>query len=318
MTSIHDEVIREQLQFVIQGTNFEEYGKCYKGKVRDNYVLGDTRIIVTSDRLSCFDVVVAHIPFKGEVLNRLAVFWFDKSSSIIQNHLIDNPDPNVMIVKNCEVLPVEVVVRRYLAGSAWRSYKAGEAVSGIRFPSGMKEYQELPQLVLTPSTKAELGEHDEPISEDEIIAKGIVDQKLWAEIRETAFALFNLGEKRAKEHGLLLVDTKYEFGMKNGKLMLVDEIHTLDSSRYWVRGTYQTRVDQGQSPEMLDKEPARQWLLSVGFSGKGTPPVFSNDKRIEISRHYISSFERISGLSFDGKAEDPTSRIQENLKKYFG
>ena len=181
---VSDTQIREQLEYVLKGADFPELGKCYRGKVRDNYVMGDKRIIVTSDRLSCFDVVVAHIPFKGEVLNRLAVHWFGKTMDIVRNHLIDNPDPNVMIVENCEVLPIEVIVRSYLAGSAWRSYKVGETVSGIRFPVGMKEYQKLPELVLTPSTKAEQGAHDETVSEEYLISSGTVERKLWEQIHK--------------------------------------------------------------------------------------------------------------------------------------
>ncbi len=307
------QIIRNQLPHVFRQADIPELGDCYRGKVRDNYLRGDQRIIVTSDRLSCFDVVVAHIPFKGEVLNRLAVYWFGATSSICPNHLIATPDPNVMVVANCDVLPVEVVVRRYLAGSAWRAYDAGQAVSGITLPKGLTEYCRLPDLLMTPSTKAAHGTHDEPISEDEILRKGIVDRSLWAEIRERSFLLFKYGEKLAAERGLLLVDTKYEFGLKNGELILVDEIHTLDSSRYWVGATYEERVSSGLAPEMLDKEPARQWLLNQGYSGDGKPPVFSDEKCVEIAEHYIHSFRQISRMSFAPAAGDPIQRIRENL-----
>lgn len=309
------ELIKGQLPHVLRQVDIPELGECYRGKVRDNYRRGDRRIIVTTDRLSCFDVVVAHIPFKGEVLNRLAVYWFRATSTICPNHLIATPDPNVMVVENCDVLPVEVVVRRYLAGSAWRAYKAGQPVSGVTLPQGLTEYCRLPDMLMTPSTKAAHGAHDEPVSEDEIVKKGIVDKDLWTEIRERSFLLFKYGEKLAAERGLLLVDTKYEFGLKNGELILVDEIHTLDSSRYWVGETYEERVSKGQAPEMLDKEPARQWLLSQGYSGNGKPPVFSDEKCIEISEHYINSFKQISRMSIAPAVADPGPRIRENLAK---
>lgn len=315
---VRDDIIRAQLPYVLNETNLTGLGECYHGKVRDNYTRGDHRIIVTTDRLSCFDVVVALIPFKGEVLNRLTAYWFNVTQQIIDNHLIDTPDPNVMVVQNCSVLPVEVVVRRYLTGSAWRAYKAGQDVSGIELQPGMSEFERLPDLLMTPSTKAEQGAHDEAISESEILAKGIVEKALWEEIREKAFALFKMGERVAAERGLMLVDTKYEFGLSNGKLILVDEIHTLDSSRYWVASTYGDRVRAGESPEMLDKEPARQWLLKQGYSGDGVPPVFDDAKRIELSVHYMNSYERMSGLKFDPVVGDPNQRIRENLKKYIG
>ncbi|NMC62489.1 MAG: phosphoribosylaminoimidazolesuccinocarboxamide synthase [SAR324 cluster bacterium] len=313
---IDEKLLKDQLPFVLQGCDIPELGECYRGKVRDNYLRNDVRVIITSDRLSCFDVVVTHLPFKGEILNRLALYWFRATENICQNHMIESPDPNVMIVQNCRVLPVEVVVRRYLAGSAWRAYKAGQTVSGITLPQGLREYSRLPELLITPSTKAPKGQHDEAISEKAIIESGLVEEKIWETIRERAFALFRYGEKLAAERGLLLVDTKYEFGLKDDKLILVDEIHTLDSSRYWVASTYEERVAKGESPEMLDKEPARQWLLSIGYSGDGTPPHFSEEKRIELAKHYWSSYERISGLRFLPTVGDPSERIKKNVKKY--
>ena len=313
---ISEAIIRQQLAHVLGEAEIPELGNRFRGKVRDNYRIGDKRIIVTTDRLSCFDVVVALIPFKGEVLNRLAAHWFHATAEICPNHLIDMPDPNVMVVQNCDVLPIEVVVRRYVTGSAWRAYKAGQAVSGITFPSGMHEYQQLPEAVLTPSTKAEHGAHDEPISEADIVSSGLVSKKIWEEVHEKTLALFRQGERLAAERGLLLVDTKYEFGLREGKLMLVDEIHTLDSSRYWVASTYEGRVARGESPEMLDKEPARQWLLSQGYSGNGTPPVFSDDKRVELSTHYIESFKKVTGMDFAPLVGDPLERIRKKLKGY--
>ena len=313
---VNEDIISQQLPYVLRETSFPELGECYHGKVRDNYLKGDTRLIVTTDRLSCFDVVVTCLPFKGEVLNKLAVYWFHATAGICPNHMIDNPDPNVMVVQNCDVLPVEVVVRRYLAGSAWRAYRDGKDVSGIMLPPGLKDYDRLPAPLLTPSTKAGAGEHDQPISEGDIVSSGLVRESLWEEIRERTFALFMYGEKLAAERGLMLVDTKYEFGIRDGKLLLVDEIHTLDSSRYWVASTYKDRVAGGESPEMLDKEPARQWLLSQGYSGDGPPPVFSDEKRVELSLHYCRSFERISGMGLAPVPGDPIGRIRKNLSKF--
>jgi phosphoribosylaminoimidazole-succinocarboxamide synthase len=304
-----NKIIREQLKFVLAETDFEFLGTKYEGKVRDSYIKGDRRYLVTTDRLSCFDVVVTLVPFKGQVLNQLAVNWFEQSSDIIANHLIDNPDPSVMVVKNCQILPIEVVVRGYLAGSAWRDYVAGKAISGVVLPPGMKNYQRLASPLLTPSTKAERGTHDEPISEKEVVSRGIVDSKIWQQVHETALALFNLGTKRAAERGLILADTKYEFGLYEGKLILADEIHTLDSSRFWVVSDFEQKVSAGQAPTMLDKEPTRQWLISQGYQGNGPIPKFSDDHRVEIAKHYIDSYEKITGKIFSAKVGDVRSRI---------
>lgn len=311
---ISKEILYNQLQFVLDETNFDFLGKKYRGKVRDTYSKNGNLYLIASDRLSCFDRVLTSIPFKGEVLTRLAHQWFELSKNIIANHVIDVPDPNVMLVSECQIVPIEVVVRAYLTGSAWREYSAGQPTSGIHFPKGLKINQRLPHVTLTPSTKAPQGDHDEPISETEIIKRGIVSQKLWSEIREAALNLFAFGEEVALQRGLILVDTKYEFGLKDGKLLLADEIHTLDSSRYWVKDTYEKAFVEGTAPEMLDKEPIRQWLLSQGFKGDGPIPAFSDDYRIELSKHYISAYERISGKSFQGEVGSVRDRIEKKLK----
>jgi phosphoribosylaminoimidazole-succinocarboxamide synthase len=306
--------IVSQLKYSLERTALDDLGARYEGKVRDCYANGERTYLITTDRLSCFDRVVTTIPFKGEVLTALAVNWFKKTSDIIDNHIIDLPDPNVMVVKPVEILPIEVVVRGYLAGSAWRDYAAGRAVSGIDLPKGLNQYQKLPKDLLTPSTKAPSGTHDEPISEEEIIGRGIVPNKLWQEIRNVALALFKRGSEIAGHQGLILVDTKYEFGLSAGRLILADEIHTLDSSRYWVGSSYQQRVASGEAPEMLDKEPVRQWLLSQGFKGDGPIPHFSDEKRVEIAAHYIFSFERVTGERFVGHGGDVATRIASALQ----
>ena len=309
------DTIRTQLPYCLSDSEFPFLGMCYRGKVRDCYVKNGRRYLITSDRLSCFDVVVTSIPFKGQALTQMALHWFKETESIIKNHVIDAPDPNVIIGEECAVIPIEVVMRGYLAGSAWRDYEAGRPVSGVRLPSGLRRGEILPEPLLTPSTKAEKGSHDEPIAESEILRRGIVPAALWEEIREAAFALFSLGQKRASERGLLLVDTKYEFGLLGGKLTLVDEIHTMDSSRYWVAESYSTRFEQGQDAEMLDKEPTRQWLISQGYMGEGAIPHFSDEHRIQISKHYIASYERITGQEFYGQTGDPRPRIEMALKQ---
>jgi phosphoribosylaminoimidazole-succinocarboxamide synthase len=314
---IADQIILEQLPYVITKTNFDFLGEKYAGKARDCYIDKEQRVLITSDRLSCFDVVLTAIPFKGQVLNQMAIQCFQQAEAIIPNHIIAVPDPNVVVAYNCEILPVEVVVRSYLTGSAWRDYQAGRSISGINLPAGMKMSQKLDSNLLTPATKAPIGQHDEAISEAEIIARNLVDQKLWQQVREIALALFELGQKIAAKRGLILVDTKYEFGLINGRLVLADEIHTLDCSRYWVADSYQQAYESGQQPEMLDKEPVRQWLLAQGYMGSGVAPEFTEQKRLEISKHYVQAFEKITGCDFIAEQGDPLARIEKNLKQYY-
>jgi phosphoribosylaminoimidazole-succinocarboxamide synthase len=308
-----DAEIFNQLNLTLDQTNFSTLGARYQGKVRDTYSKDGRRYLIATDRLSCFDRVVTTVPFKGEVLTKLAANWFKLTSDIIENHVIDLPDPNVMLVKDCEIVPIEVIVRGYLAGSAWRDYQAGREISGVRLPSGLTAYSKLPKIILTPSTKAPIGSHDMPISEDEIVSSGKVDKSLWQQIREAALSLFALGEEVSLTQGLILVDTKYEFGLLNGKLILADEIHTLDSSRFWLKSSYVERISGGLAPEMLDKEPTRQWLLAQGFKGDGEIPHFTDEHRISIAKHYISAFEKITGLEFSTKSECVTERIKRNL-----
>lgn len=306
--------IREYLGSTLDSTDFTWLGDFYHGKVRDCYSREGKRIIVTSDRLSCFDKVITTIPFKGQVLTRLALYWFDLSRQIIQNHVISSPDPNVMIVSECSIVPIEVVVRGYLAGSGLRDYKAGKTVSGVTIPAGIKDYGKLENPILTPSTKESSGGHDTPISESEILKRAIISESLWNEIKTAALKLFELGSRKAAERGLILADTKYEFGTINGKLVLADEIHTLDSSRYWRAATYKELTEQGKTPEMLDKEPVRQWLLSRGWSGEGPAPAIPDEYRIEIAEHYINAFEAITGEKFIPDLSDPKERIAKLLR----
>jgi len=314
---LSEDLIEAQLTYVLSVSDFKTLGDKYFGKVRDNYTRGDLLFLTISDRVSCFDRVVTTIPDKWQVLNQMAVSWFKKPEDIIANHIVDVPDPNVIVAKNCEILPIELVVRGYLAGSAWRDYESGKDISGIRLPAGLHMGVKLSHPIVTPSTKAPKGSHDLPISEAEILSSRLVEKTLWQQAKEVAISLFQMGTKHAIQQGLLLVDTKYEFGLLNGKLILADEIHTMDSSRYWLAESYEARLSAGELPEMLDKEPTRQWLLSQGFKGDGPIPYFSDEHRIKIAQHYVSSYEKILGESFKAEVGPVIPRIEANLKRYF-
>jgi len=310
---ISNDLIKTQIKHVLEKTEFSNIGERYQGKVRDTYRVGDKRILITTDRLSCFDVVVTTIPWKGAVLNALAVHWLNLTKNIIPNHLISSPHPNVMVSKNCKVIPIEVVVRAYLAGSGWRAYRDGQTLSGIRLPAGYVEFSKLEHPMITPSTKAKIGDHDEPISEDEIIAQRIVSAEQWNAIRTAALNLFSFASQEVSKRGLILVDTKFEFGFVDNNIVLVDEIFTLDSSRYWVADSYEKNIAEGIAPQMLDKEPVRRWLLEQGYSGNGPIPQFSDEKRVEIAQHYISSFERITGKEFNAPVGDELQAIERAI-----
>ena len=307
--------LEEQCGFTLQSLDLPEFGNSYRGKVRDCYVVGDRRILITSDRLSAFDRVLTTIPFKGKLLNEMAAYWFGETSHIIPNHIIEHPHPNVFLARECQILPVEVVVRGYLAGSAWRDYQAGRAVSGVELASGMRRSQRFDKPLITPSTKAEMGVHDEPISSEEVVRSGMVQAKLWQQICETAIRLFEHGTLKAKERGLILVDTKYEFGViktanSGQELILADEIHTQDSSRYWMLSSYMERFEAGEDPEMLDKEFVRRWLIEQGYMGEGEPPVFTDAFRVDTAIRYIEAYEQITGQVFKGAVGSPAEEIK--------
>lgn len=281
-----------------------------KGKVRDILEFEDRMLILTTDRISAFDRVLTTIPCKGEVLNRITLYWFEKTSAIINNHVLEQPSPRSQLVKKCQVLPLEVVVRGYLTGSAWRGYQRGEGVSGIPLKEGLRYNERFPELLITPSTKEERGHHDMPISREEIIEQRIVPETLWLQIEEKALELFRLGSKLVEQRGLILVDTKYEFGLSDGKLLLVDEIHTPDSSRYWYADTYEQLFAKGESQRELDKEYLRRWLLERGYSGDGEPPVIPDEVRLEMAERYIRAFEEITGESFTPSELDAAEEMQ--------
>ena len=312
-------ILKNQLKHTLDKTNFK-IGKKYEGKVRDNYILNGKRIIITTDRISAFDRVLCTIPFKGQVLNQTSAFWFEKTKNIVKNHVINVPDPNVMVVKECNPYPVEMVVRGYITGvtttSAWYNYERGvRNFCGNILPEGLKKNQKLGKPIITPSTKAEHGMHDESISGEEIIKRKLVDEKTYRKMEKAALALFDFGTKLVAKNNLILVDTKYEFGDLYGELVLIDEIHTPDSSRFWIKNTYNELFSRWQEPQKLDKEYVRQWLAEKGFIGEGKIPAIPDEVKIEAAKRYITAYEMITGKEFNARNGNVLERIEYNLKK---
>jgi phosphoribosylaminoimidazole-succinocarboxamide synthase len=272
--------------------------KISRGKVRDIVDLGRELLIVTTDRISAFDRVLTTIPCKGELLNTISLFWFDKSADIVSNHIVERVSARTVRTMKCDVVPIEVVVRGYLAGSAWRDYQAGRPVSGIGLPAGMRMCQRFDSPLLTPSTKEEKGLHDLPISRADILSGGIVPKKTWEAIERTSLELFARGTEIAAANGLILVDTKYEFGERGGKLFLIDEVHTPDSSRYWYADTYADLFARGEEQRVLDKEYLRRWLMDRGWKGDGAPPEIPDDIRVEVAWRYITAWRTVTGRDF--------------------
>jgi len=271
--------------------------------------------MVTTDRVSAFDHVLGTIPFKGQILTEIANFWFEKTKHIAPNHIISSPDPQVLVARRAETLPVEVIVRGYITGSLWREYEQGiNGQYGFLLPEGLKKDQKFDTPILTPSTKAEYGKHDEPIARDTIV-NGLVEESVYAQAEEYALDLFTAGQEWASKQGLILVDTKYEFGMVDDELIVIDEIHTPDSSRYWIASEYEKRFNEGQSQNMLDKENIRQWLIERGFSGEGTPPVLTDEIRVTLAERYIELYTQLTGNEFHPLLGDVKSRIERNLEK---
>lgn len=316
------EIFKKNIPFAIRGTDFKNLGEKKTGKVRDVYVQ-DTRIIlVSTDRHSSFDRIIAHIPGKGEALTAISWFWFNATRDIIQNHVIAVPDPNVVVAKKCKVVPIEVVLRGYITGvtgtALWTLYDKGERDFGdFTLPEGMKKNQKLDRAVITPTTKSD--EHDRPISAKEIVKEGIVDAARWNEIEEAAYALFERGQKIAAERGLILVDTKYEFGIDDdGNLMLIDEIHTPDSSRYWKKATYDERFAKGEEPEYFDKEFLRLWFKENcdPYKDETLPPA-PEELVAELARRYAEIYETLIGKQFEFRGgPDALGKMEKNLSPY--
>lgn len=299
---------------------FPNQTSYYKGKVRDVYGIGDHLLMITSDRISAFDVVLPRlIPYKGQVLNQIASYFLEKTADIVPNWLLATPDPNVAFGLKCKPFAIEMVIRGYLVGHLWREYKAGKRdVCGVTLPEGLVENQQLPSPIITPTTKASEG-HDEDISVDAIIQQGIVSKEHMDELCTITHQLFQRGQKMASEKNLILVDTKYEFGLHNGKIMLMDEIHTPDSSRYFYKEPYSDLLAKGLPQKQLSKEFVREWLIANGFQGKAgqSIPVISDEFVQQISDRYILLYEEITGLTFKREPqEDLFNRIYNNTIQY--
>lgn len=313
---VSDSVIESQLRNVLERTDFHGLGERQEGKVRDSYLRGDRRTIVVTDRISAFDCVLGTIPLKGQVLNQLAAFWFEKTRDIAPNHVVSVPDPNVMIVRECEQLPIEFVVRGYITGvtntSAWTNYARGvRNLCGNLLPDGLRKDQKLAEPIVTPTTKLE--KHDRNISRDEAVAEGLIDGDTFDRAAAICLKLYDSGVAHAAAQGLILVDTKYELGRIDGELVVSDEIHTPDSSRYWFADTYAARFAAGEEQRKLDKEYVRQWLAEQGFRGDGEPPALPDSVRVEAARRYIEAYERVTGVDFEVNEAPVAERIGKAL-----
>jgi phosphoribosylaminoimidazole-succinocarboxamide synthase len=302
--------------------SFPGQKSVYKGKVRDVYNISDNYLVmVVSDRISAFDVVLPEgIPYKGQVLNQIASWFLDIAGETVPTWKIAVPDPNVTVGFRCEPYPVEMIVRGYLTGSSWRLYKSGaREICGIALPEGMKEHQRFDKPIITPTTKAEQGKHDQDISAEEITSTGLIPEAEYRKLEDIAMKLFLKGSEVAAAHGLILVDTKYEFGRRNGEIYLIDEIHTPDSSRYFYAEGYEERFARGEQQKQLSKEFVREWLMDNGFQGREGEkvPHMSPELVMQISERYIELYEKITGMKFiKADAGDPLQRIEENVGRF--
>jgi phosphoribosylaminoimidazole-succinocarboxamide synthase len=312
-------IIKEHLNDVVKETDFKNLGERKIGKVRDIYTADDKITLISTDRHSSFDRIIAHVPFKGEILNQISLFWFENTKDIIQNHVISSPDQCVLVAKKCKPLGIEAIVRGYITGvtgtSLWTHYKDGKRDFGnFILPEGMKKNEKLVEPVFTPSTKFE--EHDRTLSPKEIVEEGLMSKEMITEIERVAKEIFKRGQEIALSRGLILVDTKYEFGLdEEGKLMLIDEIHTPDSSRYWKAESYQERIDKGEEPEYFDKEFLRIWFKDNCDPYKdATLPEAPEELVAELSRRYIEIYETITGKKFEHDfTQSPIERLIKNL-----
>ncbi len=301
----------------LAGVTVPAWGEPLRGKVRDIYVRDGRRIMITTDRISAFDRVLGLIPYKGQVLNQLSAWWFAQTADIVRSHLISLPDPNVVVAEDAQLLPVEVVVRGYITGvtktSLWYLYEQGErSPYGIPLPDGLRKNDPLPQPIITPTTKAEKGGHDQRLTRGEIVETGLVPEPLWAEIEATALALFRRGQEVAAEASLVLVDTKYEMGLVEGQLTIIDEMHTPDSSRFWLAETL------GQEePEHVDKEFLRKWFAAQGYRGAGPPPPMPHEFAAAVAARYIGAYERLTGRPFIPAAQPADERIVKCLRTLY-
>jgi phosphoribosylaminoimidazole-succinocarboxamide synthase len=318
--------LKARAHLILDDADIPELPNRYRGKVRDNYDLPDgRRILITTDRLSAFDIALACIPCKGQLLTQTARFWFEATKDICPNHVLAYPDPNVVIGQHLNILPVEIVVRGYLAGTTGTSiltmYNKGQrTMYGVTLPDGMRDNQVLPQPIVTPTTKAADGGHDMPLTPAEIVSTGLLSAEQWSAVTEYALALFARGQAMAAERGLILVDTKYEFGTDpSGRIVLADEIHTPDSSRYWFQDSFQATFEAGMRPASFDKDVIRSWVAARCDPYKDPIPKIPAEIVLETAQVYIAAFERITGLAFDypDPAEPVLVRIRRNLASFF-
>ena len=310
--------IRAAIPSALGGIDLPGFGERHEGKVRDSFVRGAQRILVTTDRISAFDQVLGLIPYKGQVLNQLAAWWFEQTADVVGSHVISVPDPNVTIAHEAAPLPVEVVVRGYITGvtstSLWTLYDQGvERPYGLELPKGLRKNSALPTPVITPTTKATGGAHDERLTSEEVVAQGLVAPDLWEAVQQAALAIFSRGQLVARRAGLILVDTKYEFGLVDGKLCLIDEVHTPDSSRYWVASTWEANRE---APEHFDKEYLRLWFAARGYRGDGPPPVMPDRFVAEVSQRYIAAYERLTGREFVPADLPAEPRIRQAMEAH--
>ncbi len=296
-------------------------GERRQGKVRDIYRLSDNRrLLITTDRLSAFDRVLGLVPYKGQVLNQLSAFWFEQTRDIVANHLLSTPDPNAAVVRECQAWPVEMIVRGYITGvtttSLWYHYSRGvRELYGLTLPEGLRKNERLPQPLITPTTRATgPGGHDERITGEEIVARGLVPEAIYHQMEAVALALFARGSAIAARAGLILVDTKYEFGMWQGELTLIDEVHTPDSSRFWRADTYAARLAAGEEPDNYDKELVRLWYAGQGYTGEGEPPPWSAEIAVQAAQRYVDVYERLTGAEFQPGAYPVGPRLLANLR----
>lgn len=316
---MNKELIERNFTNILKETDFRSLGIRKKGKVRDVYTQGDTIILISTDRHSSFDRIIAHIPFKGQVLTQTSKWWFEQTQDIVPNHVLAIPDPNVVVGKICETIPIEMVVRGYLTGvtdtAIWTRYQKGERnFGGITLPDGMQKNQKLAQPLLTPTTKSDT--HDRNVTPKDIIEEGLADEKTWEELSVIALRLFLRGQELAMKQGFILVDTKYEFGRdENGTLTLIDEIHTPDSSRWWKAGSYNERMNRGEEPEYFDKEFLRIWFKEHcdPYKDKALPEA-PKDMVVELANRYIQIYEQITGKQFEIDPRPIEQRINENLQ----
>jgi phosphoribosylaminoimidazole-succinocarboxamide synthase len=309
----HDELI-QAIPHVLTSADLPGLGPKQSGKVRDIYRLGERRVLITTDRISAFDRVLGAIPLKGQVLNQLSAWWFGQTRDIVANHVVAAPDPNVTIARAAATLPVEVVVRGYITGitktSLWTLYAQGHRQAyGVTLPDGLRKNDPLPQPIVTPTTKAEGGAHDEPLTPTQIVERGLLPAALWHQVAATALALFARGQEIARQAGLILVDTKYEFGLVDGRLTLIDEIHTPDSSRFWTLESYAA----GGAPEHLDKEFLRAWYARQGYRGDGELPAMPADFVAQVAARYIVAYQQLTGQEFIPGEQPARERIRRNL-----